>query len=188
MISARPGSRRRRACRAHRSSAGRRASQRASHATSLSATPASERAAGERAASARRARRRDANRAASAWRMVGWSLVVNAGRLPATSRSYRPRRSLEYPSIIVKLRDNARFRHGLHPRRPGTRPVDRRDHHADLSDLDLRAGGARPPQGLRVRAHAEPDAERARGQPRGHRERQSRRSRLPQAWPPRAPS
>ena len=39
----------------------------------------------------------------------GWSLVVNAGRLPATSRSYRNPVSLEYPSFIVKLRDNARF-------------------------------------------------------------------------------
>ena len=37
-------------------------------------------------------------------------------------------------------------------------PVDRRHHHADLSDVDLRAGRARPAQGLRVRAHAEPDA------------------------------
>ena len=41
-------------------------------------------------------------------------------------------------------------------------PDDGRDHHADLPDLHLRAGGARPAQGLRVRADAEPDARRAR--------------------------
>src|SRR5262245_251385 len=36
-------------------------------------------------------------------------MVVNAGRIPATSCSYRIPVSLEYPSSIVKLRDNARF-------------------------------------------------------------------------------
>jgi cystathionine beta-lyase/cystathionine gamma-synthase len=36
-------------------------------------------------------------------------LVVNAGELIAAICGYRPAASLEYPSIIVKLRDNARF-------------------------------------------------------------------------------
>ena len=45
--------------------------------------------------------------------------------------------------------------HDLHPRRPGARPVNRRHHHPDLSDVHLRPGGARQAQGLRVRAHAE---------------------------------
>ncbi len=70
--------------------------------------------------------------------------------------------------MITDYRDGARHEtlgtrtilHRLHPRRTGTGPVHRRDHHADLSDVDLRAGGARPAQGLRVRAHAESDAQR----------------------------
>ena len=106
-----------------------------------------------------------------------WLVWYRCYRLQATGyqlAGYQPRRSLEYPSITVKLRDNARFRTDLHSRRPGARPLDRRDHHADLSDLDLRAGRAGPPQGLRVRAHAEPDARGARGQHRGDRTRQGR--------------
>ena len=61
------------------------------------------------------------------------------------------------------------LQHDLHSRRPGTRSRDRRHHHADLSDLDLRAGGPRPAQGLRVRPHAESDAHGARAQRRRHR-------------------
>ena len=73
---------------------------------------------------------------------------------------------------IVKLTPHARFSTHLPARRAGTRSVDRRDHHADLPDVDLRAGRARQAQGLRVRAHAESDAPGARAQPRGHRRRQ----------------
>ena len=72
-------------------------------------------------------------------------------------------RSNDNTSTIVKLRDNARFATVCIHAGPGARSVDRRDHHADLPDLDLRAGRARPAQGLRVRAHAEPDARGARG-------------------------
>ena len=55
----------------------------------------------------------------------------------------------------MKLPKDARFATRLHSRRTGTRSDDRRDHHAHLSDVDLRAGGARPAQGVRIRAHAE---------------------------------
>ena len=48
------------------------------------------------------------------------------------------------------------------PRRAGARPRDRRDHHADLPDLHVRAGGGRRAQGLRLLARREPDAHRAR--------------------------
>ena len=41
---------------------------------------------------------------------------------------------------------------------PGARPGNRRDHHADLPDLHLRAGGGRRAQGLRLRACREPHA------------------------------
>ena len=71
-------------------------------------------------------------------------------------------------SWIVKLETQRSVQHHLSARRPGARPVDRRDHHADLSDLHLRPGSARPAQGLRVRPDAEPDARRARGQHRRH--------------------
>ena len=66
------------------------------------------------------------------------------------------------------------IRHRLRPRRPGARSGHRRHHHAHLPDLDLRAGGTGPAQGLRVRPHAEPDAHGARGQRRGHRGRPRR--------------
>ena len=52
------------------------------------------------------------------------------------------------------------------PRRPGARPRVGRHHDADLPDLDLRAGGGRCPQGLRLRACRQPDANRAPGVPR----------------------
>ena len=88
----------------------------------------------------------------------------------------------------MKLHPRRALRHRLHPRRPGARPVDRRDHHADLPDLDLRAGGAGPAQGLRVRAHAA--TRRApRSKPTSRRSRAARpASRSPRAWPPSAPS
>src|SRR5687768_16767835 len=62
--------------------------------------------------------------------------------------------------------------HDLHSCRAGTRPRHRRHHHADLSDLDLRAGWPRPAAcRLRVRPHAESDAHDARAQHRRHRSR-----------------
>ena len=66
----------------------------------------------------------------------------------------------------------ARFRDPRDPRRPVPRPVDRRDHAADLPDLDLRAVQPRRAQGLRVLAQPEPDARGARAlrrRPRGRR-------------------
>ena len=83
-----------------------------------------------------------------------------------------------------EARTERSIQHDLSARRPGTGSVDRRDHHADLSDLHLRPGRARPAQGLRVRPHAEPDARRARGQPRRHRGRARRRSPSRRAWRP----
>ena len=44
----------------------------------------------------------------------------------------------------------------------GARSHDRRDHHADLPDVDVRAGRGRRAQGLRLLARREPDAARAR--------------------------
>ena len=64
------------------------------------------------------------------------------------------------------------LQHDLHPRRTDPGSFDRRHHHPDLPDLNLRAGSAGRPQGLRVCPDAEPDARRARGQRRGDRERQ----------------
>ena len=52
----------------------------------------------------------------------------------------------------------------------------------DLPDLDLRPGGARQEQGLRVRAHAEPDARGARGEPHRPRGRRRRAAPSPRAW------
>ena len=65
-------------------------------------------------------------------------------------------------------------RHPRDPRRPEARPRHRRGDDAGLPDLDLRAGRAGRAQGLRVLAHPQPDALRARGQPRGARGRRVR--------------
>ena len=92
-----------------------------------------------------------------------------------------------YRKWIVKLPPNARFSTVCLHAGQEPDPVDRRDHHADLPDLDLRPGRARQAQGLRVRPHAEPDARGARAQPRGDRRRQRRRSPLRRAWRPSAP-
>ena len=48
------------------------------------------------------------------------------------------------------------------PRRPGARPGHRGDHHADLPDVDVRPGGGRRAQGLRLLARREPDPDGAR--------------------------
>ena len=61
-----------------------------------------------------------------------------------------------------------------HPRRPGARPAHRRGDDADLRHLDLRAVEPRRAQGLRLRAHAQPHARRARGVRRRARRRQAR--------------
>ena len=61
---------------------------------------------------------------------------------------------------------------------PATGAVDR----ADLPDLDLRPGGGRRPQGLRLLAHRQPDAARARGVPRLARGRRATGSRSRPAW------
>ena len=53
-----------------------------------------------------------------------------------------------------------------HPRRPGARSGDRGRDDSHLPDLDLRAGGRRRQQGLRLRAGRQPHAYRSRGVPR----------------------
>ena len=68
---------------------------------------------------------------------------VAARPAAAQPRALAGRESLPSPHGLRDPRD---------PRRPGARPGDRRDHHADLPDLDVRAGGGRRAQGLRLRA------------------------------------
>ena len=51
-----------------------------------------------------------------------------------------------------------RVRDPRHPRRAGAGPGHRRDHRADLRDVDVHPGGARPAQGLRVFAERQSDA------------------------------
>ena len=68
---------------------------------------------------------------------------ANARRAPIAGRNdirvTWPRRETDRPRPL---------RHRLRPRRPGARSDDRRHHHADLPDLDLRAGGTRPHKGF----------------------------------------
>ena len=71
-------------------------------------------------------------------------------------------------------RARAALRDAGHPRRPAARADDRRGDDAGLPDVDLRAEGAGRAQGLRVLAHAEPDALRAGGEPGGARGRRLR--------------
>ena len=88
----------------------------------------------------------------------------------------------------MKLSATRAVLHHLHPRRPGTRSVDRRDHHADLPDLDLRAG--------RSSASTRDTSTRARRTRRARRSRRTsprskaarRASRSPRAWRRSAPS
>src|SRR5258705_466928 len=63
------------------------------------------------------------------------------------------------------------IQHAVPARGSGARPIHRRHHHADLSDVHVRPGRAGQAQGLRVRADAEPDARGARAERRGHRRR-----------------
>src|SRR5262245_64268547 len=59
-------------------------------------------------------------------------------------------------SLVDREAHGARsLQYSLSARGPGTGSFDRRDRHSDLSDIHLRAGRARPAQGVRVRADAE---------------------------------
>ena len=71
------------------------------------------------------------------------------------------------------------------PRGPGARPRDGRGDHADLPDLDLRAGGGRQAQGLRLLPRREPDPHGARDRAREPRGRRARASPSPRASAPR---
>ena len=73
------------------------------------------------------------------------------------------------------------LRDARHPRGPGARSGDRRDHHADLPDVDVRPGGGRRPQGLRLRARRQPDPHGAADRARLARERRARRRLLVRA-------
>ncbi len=77
----------------------------------------------------------------------------------------------------LRRRTCRRVRHARDPRRPAPRCDERRDHDAHLPDLDVRPGGARPAQGLRVRARQEPDPRGARAE-RSRARRRSPRLRL----------
>ena len=69
-------------------------------------------------------------------------------------------------------RRDARLRDAGDPRRPGPRPGHRGGRPADLPDVDLQAGRRRrDPRRLRVLAHRQPDADRARDLPGRARER-----------------
>ena len=90
----------------------------------------------------------------------------------------RRRRALSRTRASSRPRGRKDRRHGLfhrlHPRGKRARPGDRRGRRPDLPDLHVRPGGARQEQGLRIRAHAEPDALGAREEPRGARGRRRR--------------
>ena len=106
------------------------------------------------------------------------ALPPRAGRAPLrrARRGARPRPRA--PRLAARTRYHRSARHGLrdarHPRGPGARSGDRRGHHADLPDLDVRAGGGRRAQGLRLLARREPDAHRTRDVPRLARGRRAR--------------
>ena len=104
--------------------------------------------------------------------------TATACRRAAAQRDEPGRSSGAYQSILFngpyETQRRRALQHDLHSRRTGARSGDRRHHHADLSDLDLRAGRPRPAAcRLRIRPHAEPDAHGARAQRRrdrsGHR-------------------
>ena len=84
--------------------------------------------------------------------------------------AHRAPTRVSFSTVPYETQRRRALQHDLHSRRPGARSGDGRDHHADLSDLDLRAGRPRPAaRRLRVRPHAEPDAHGARAQRRGDR-------------------
>ena len=99
---------------------------------------------------------------------------------PGATRPARTRRSTSLATFLGAERTTPHLgsrdavRDAGDPRRPGARPRHRRDHDADLPDLDVRAGGGRRPQGLRLRTRREPDAH---GAPGVHRLARGRRAR-----------
>ena len=74
--------------------------------------------------------------------------TATACRRAATQRDVQGRSSGGYQSILFngtyETPRRRALQHDLHSRRTGARPRDRRHHHADLPDLDLRAGRPRP--------------------------------------------
>src|SRR5262249_56214513 len=62
-----------------------------------------------------------------------------------------------------------KVQHAVSARGSAARPIHRRHHHSDLSDVHLRSGRAGQAQGLRIRTYAEPDAGSARAEHRGDR-------------------
>ena len=107
---------------------------------------------------------------------------VGGGRRTASRSSASSPRSTSSTSSAGGSREgrSAATSATLHASRPSrstrasARPDHRRGHDAGLPHLDLRAGRPRRAQGLRVLAHAEPHARRARGLPRGARGRDAR--------------
>ncbi len=126
------------------------------------------------AASGARRRRWSASALAGA---MGWREVGASEEARYETRVAQPIASRNDIRVTWRGCETSRLRslcHGLHPRGPGARPLHWRHHHPDLPDLDLRAGGPRPAQGLRVRPHPESHAHGARGQRGGDRARHRR--------------
>src|SRR5262245_20384260 len=103
------------------------------------------------------------------------SPLCASGSGTTNGRGRRGRDMLVDFAILTDVSYTAREAHSartlqydLSARRPGSRPVDGRHHHADLPDIHLRPGRAGEAQGVRIRPHAESDAARRRAQHRGH--------------------
>src|SRR5437764_4852566 len=81
-----------------------------------------------------------------------------------TKRSQRATiRSRSRSSTRASLQSPCGLRDPRDPRRAGAGPRDRRDHHADLPDVDVRPGRGRRAQGLRLLARREPHTARPPG-------------------------
>ena len=98
-----------------------------------------------------------------------WGDTSARGRGPRRACPQLARRRM----LVSSIRGDA-VRDPRDPRGPGARLRVGRDHDADLPDLDVRAGGGRRPQGLRLRARRQPHANRAAGVPRVARGRRAR--------------
>src|SRR5581483_1508538 len=116
------------------------------------------------AAPARRAVRRPRGREGrpSARGAPGEALHARARRAPPARRAARTRRDAARARARARSRRAVTSARGLrdprNPRRPGAGSGHRRGDHADLPDLDVRAGGRGQAQGLRLLARREPDA------------------------------
>ena len=157
--------------------------------------PSTQRAAGERAraATARHARHRDGvSPGRSAGGRTGSIMESAAARRASRAPIAREndiRVSLASWTTPSETQRHRTLQHHLHSRRAGARPGHRRHHHADLPDLDLRAGRPRP-AARRASSTAARRTRRAwRSSATSPPSRPApRRSRSPRAWRPSTPS